>query len=454
MNKSKLTFDGGTGTVTGANFLLETGEVNILVDCGLIQGSQFADNLNRTPFAYNPADVDILIITHAHADHIGRIPKLVKDGFHGQIISTPATAELVILMLEDCVKVLADEARKAGILPLYEKDDVVHALKLWHSLPYHEKKDLGGGISLLFKDSGHILGAAMAEITREDRKITFTGDLGNSPSLLLCDTEPLEKTNYLIMESVYGDRNHEPKEERRRKLKEVIADTIKNKRTLVIPAFSLERTQVILYEMNEFFENGELQSVPVFVDSPLASRITEVYERNTDIMNDAIKKDIAGGDDVFHFPRLKFTVKAEQSHEIINVPAPKIIMAGSGMSNGGRILEHEKHYLSDKHAILLLVGYQAVGTLGRLLQDGAKSVTINKTEIPVRARIEMISGYSSHKDSDHLLDFVEQGSEGLEQVFVVMGELKSAMFLAQRINDNVSTKAICPTLGQSFDLEL
>ena len=228
---AKLTFYGGVGTVTGANFLLETGSSKILVDCGLVQGSKSAENLNRSEFIYNPAEIDYLLITHAHIDHIGRIPKLVKDGFKGQIISSPETRELAELLLADTVKILNTDAEHEGILPLYEVKDVEAALSIWNTLPYHTTKELKDGVSIYFKDAGHILGSAMIQVSRGDKKFIFTGDLGNSPSVLLKDTEWITDANYILMESVYGDRNHEPKEERIKKLKMVIEDVIKFKRT-------------------------------------------------------------------------------------------------------------------------------------------------------------------------------------------------------------------------------
>jgi metallo-beta-lactamase family protein len=454
---SKLTFYGGTGTVTGANFLLEIGDCKILIDCGLVQGQKFAENLNRTEFAYNPAEIDFLLVTHAHIDHIGRIPKLVKDGFKGQILSTPETREIAEYLFFDTAKILETEARHEGILPLYESSDILPALSLWNNLPYYTSKDLKNGISISFKDAGHILGSAMIEISHNGKKMVFTGDLGNSPSILLKDTEEITDADYLLMESVYGDRNHEPKEERHNKLKKIIEDIIKHKRTLIIPAFSLERTQMIIYEMNELFESGEIKyQVPVFIDSPLATKITSVYKRYTEDFNDKVRADISAGDDIFSFPKLKFTVQAQESMAIDNMPNPKIIIAGSGMSVGGRVILHEKHYVSNPNAEILFVGYQSVGSLGRQLQDGAKVVEIFGEKKEVRAKIESISGYSSHKDSDHLLEFVAKAteSEKLKKVFVTMGEPRSSMFLVQKLRDNLGVDAVYPEYKETIEIEL
>lgn len=454
---AKLTFYGGVGTVTGANFLLDTGNCKILVDCGLVQGQKFAENLNRTEFAYNPAEIDYLFVTHAHIDHIGRIPKLVKDGFKGQILSTPETRELSEFLLLDTVKILESEAEREGVLPIYEAQDIPPALARWNTLPYHTAKELKDGVSVYFKDAGHILGSTIIEFSRGGKKMVFTGDLGNSPSILLKDTEWITDANYILMESVYGDRNHEPKEERTKKLRQVIEDTINYKRTLIIPAFSVERTQMLIYEMNELFESGEIKTqIPVFLDSPLAINITGVYEKYTEDFNDKARADITSGDDIFNFPGLKFIVQSGESKMIERVPNPKIIMAGSGMSVGGRVVMHEKYYVDNPNAEILFVGYQAAGSLGRQLQDGATQVTIYGEKLAVRAKIDSISGYSSHKDSDHLVEFVEKATEAgkLKQVFCVMGEPKSSMFLVQKLRDNLGVDAIYPEFKQTVEIEL
>jgi len=452
----KLTFYGGTGTVTGANFLLESNDrsLKILIDCGFMQGTSISDTFNREEFPYEPSDIDFLIVTHAHMDHIGRIPKLVKDGFAGRIISTPPTKDIAEVLFDDALKILDANARKTGVLAPYDAGDVKKALSLWETIEYHKTLNLTEEVAIYLRDSGHILGSAMVEVKNNGIKTVFTGDLGNSPSLLLRDTEEIKDANYIIMESVYGDRNHEPKEERRNKLKEIIQDTISNKKVLIIPAFSLERTQMLLYEMNNFFEDNELTQIPVFLDSPLAIKITKIYQKYCNYLNETVCQEIKEGDDVFSFPRLKSTALSRESEKISFTQNPKIIIAGSGMSNGGRIIHHEKDHVGDINATILLVGYQALGTLGRRLEDGAKKVNIHGEEITVKAQILKIEGYSSHKDSDHLTELVDIASQSgsLKKVFTLMGEPKAALFLVQRIKNEVGVDAKLPDYGESVEL--
>jgi metallo-beta-lactamase family protein len=453
--RTTLTFCAGVGTTTGANFLLQDNKLQILIDCGFEQGSEFADERNREEFPYDPASIDILLITHAHIDHVGRIPKLIKDGFKGIIYSTAATRDLAEVMLADAGRILAENAKKKGILPLYEPKDIQKTFTLWKTAEYHSHIELGNDLQAYLKDAGHILGSAMYQISRKGstKNIVFTGDLGNSPSLFLNDTESIAGATYLVMESVYGDRNHESKEDRKGTLTEVIKDTIARNRTLIIPAFSLERTQDILFEINDLVEGNVIKPIPVFLDSPLGSEVTAIYKKYTNYFNDAAKK-LVHTDDVFDFPKLKFTIQRSESEVIHRTGNPKIIIAGSGMSSGGRVLSHEAFYLGRKDATLLFVGYQSVGTFGRRILDGAKEVTLQGQPIRVHAEIKSIMGYSSHKDSDHLIDFVAEAGSSLKKVYVAMGEPKSSLFLVQRLGDYLNVDAVYPKRGETVQLDL
>lgn len=466
--KTILSFHGGVGSVTGSNFLLAGERTKLFIDCGLIQGERFANEANREPFPYDPASVDFLLVTHAHIDHIGRIPKLVRDGFKGTIFSTAETKELTEIMLSDAFSLMRSECKDPEDM-LYGEKDISSALAQWKTYPYREPFRVGE-FEAMFKDAGHILGSAMIEISRgstskalerlnlenrgTQRKIVFTGDLGNSPSPLLRDTEAITDATYLVMESVYGDRNHEGLEERRQRLAQFINESAERGGALLIPCFSLEKTQALLYEMDELAEYKQIPSVPVFLDSPLAIKVTEVYRRRIENLNDAAKKKLARGDDIFKFPTLQLTGHPRDSEAIFRAPNPKIIIAGSGMSTGGRIIGHERRYLSDPASAILFVGYQAAGSLGRMIQEGVRKVTIENEEIAVRAKVETITGYSSHKDRDRLFDFVAQSTDTLEKVFVVMGEPRASLFLAQRIRDYLGVEAIVPKLGDSVEIEI
>lgn len=453
LKKAKLTFSSGTNGPTGSNFLLEAGGKKILIDCGLIQGSKVSEEENREPFVYDPASIDALFVTHAHLDHIGRVPLLVKSGFRGKIYSTPPTKDLAEIMVEDGLHLMEKEAKHEGKEAIYGTDDIKKALSLWEGLPYHQELSITDDMSVKLYDAGHILGSAMVEITYNSKKILFTGDLGNSPAPLLKDTEYLSDIDYLVIESVYGDRVHERREERKELLENIIEDTIGKRGILLIPAFSLERTQELLFEINDLVEHDRIPETPVFLDSPLAIKATAVYKKYEDYFNTDAQAVIRSGDDVFDFPMLKFTPDAEDSKAILGVPPPKVIIAGSGMSNGGRILHHEKNYLSDPKTTLLLVGYQSVGTPGRLMQEGAKFVKIMGEEIEVRARVESIHGYSAHRDTNGLFDFVDYMKDTVQKVFAVMGEPKATSFLAQRLRDYLGLKTFVPKRGESVELE-
>ncbi|PIR82792.1 MBL fold metallo-hydrolase [Candidatus Kaiserbacteria bacterium CG10_big_fil_rev_8_21_14_0_10_59_10] len=457
-DNTRITFYGGAGEVTGVSILLETrgGEekgARILLDCGLLQREHACDATNAADFAFAPASLDALVVSHAHADHIGRIPRLVRHGFRGHIHSTAPTKELAALMFEDAYTIMRSEADTHGCELLYEHKDITQALSQWRVYGYHEPVRLSDGVSAEFLDAGHILGSAMVRLTRAGRTLLFTGDLGNSPEPLLRDTESPAGAEYLITESVYGDRAHEGRAGRKEALRRAIEDARARKGTLLIPSFSIERTQILLHEINSMVESGDLAPIPVYLDSPLAIRVTDVYRRFAAYLNDEVQARIAAGDDPFDFSGLSLTPKAEQSEGIHRAPDPKIIIAGSGMSHGGRIREHERRYLSDKNAAVLFVGYQSPGSLGRRIRDGAKEVSIDGVRVKVRAHIGEVTGYSGHKDRDALLAFAEQAAPTLKNVFVALGETRSSAFLAQRIRDFLDLETVVPERGASYTIE-
>ncbi|KKR41683.1 MAG: Metallo-beta-lactamase family protein [Candidatus Nomurabacteria bacterium GW2011_GWF2_40_12] len=385
---AKITFAGGTGSVTGANFLLEIENKKILVDCGLTQGVKMADDINWDPFPYDPKSIDILFITHAHIDHIGRIPKLVDEGFRGKIYSTKPTLGLSGIMLEDTMEILGKNTA-LHLNKIYTPENIKLALSLWKGFEYHENIKISESLEVSFLNSGHILGSAMVQFIYNGKKILFTGDLGNSPSPLLPDTDKVTDVDYLIMESVYGDRNHESRQDRRRFLEGVIEDNYRRKGTLVIPTFSLERSQELLFELDALVDNKRIPVMPIFFDSPLAIRLTEVFKQYKSYFNEAAQAAMSPGEHLFDFQGLRNTLKSEESKMIMNIPNPKIVIAGSGMSTGGRIVHHEKNYLPDPNNTLLLTGYQSIGTPGRLIREGVSglilkpSLAIRGTKIPM-----------------------------------------------------------------------
>ena len=450
--KSTLTFYGGVGTVTGANFLLTTPKSKILVDCGMFQGQKMCEDSNGASFPYDVSKIDALLITHAHIDHIGRIPKLVKEGFTGTIYSTPQTRELAEVMLPDAAHILGEEAHKCGSLPAYLPEDVPAVFEKWETIPYYTTRAVGD-VSVYLKDAGHVLGSAFVECSHESfGKIVFSGDLGNSPSPILRDTDVVTDAEYLLIESVYGDRVHEPVHDRRAVLEDIIESVISKRGTLLIPAFSLERTQAVLFDINVLVEARRIPRIPVFLDAPLAIKVTDVYRRSIDLFNKEAQEIIHSGDDIFSFEGLKLVTTPDASRAIHSTGGPKIIIAGSGMSHGGRIIGHEQHYLSDASSTVLIVGYQTPGSLGRELQDGAGSVTIHGEKVPVRARVETLRAYSGHRDLDGLLEFVSTSSLTLKKVFVVMGEPKSSQFLTQRLRDFLGIDATAPNAGDTVTL--
>lgn len=452
--ESKITFHGGAGSVTGANFLFESGETKFLVDCGLAQGRHNAEEDNWKPFAYDPASIPLLIVTHAHIDHIGRIPKLVKDGFKGKILSTEATLAVAGPLLMDSMDLLRHDAIKHGREELYNEKDIHNALSLWEGIGYHESREVGGGISIEFFDAGHILGSAMVKVARGNRSMVFTGDLGGGNSPLLSTYEKLGAIDYLLMESVYGDRTRTHDEDHVMQLAAAIQDIAERKGTLLIPAFSTERTQDILYEIRGLLHEKKVPSMPVYVDSPLAQKVTDAFLSHPKYFSPAMQERINAGEHIFSFPELHMVESAEASREISNRQGPKIIIAGSGMSNGGRVHGHEKVVLPDKNSTVLIVGYQAAGSLGRRLVEGDKNVLIQSERIRVQAKIEVVYGYSAHMDGAQLLEFVGEVAETVEQVFVVMGEPAASGFLAQRIRDYLGVKAVAPAAGTSATIEL
>lgn len=448
----KLYFYGGARAVTGALYLLETSGLKILVDCGLIQGSHFCSKHNYDPFPFKPAGIDFLILTHAHIDHCGRIPKLWRDGFRGQIIATPPTKDLAYINLLDSQQLIERESAERNLPPLFSQADITGALALFEPLSYQKIRVLSAGVAVTLHDAGHILGSAVVELVAGGRKIIFSGDLGNAPSPFLNAPAIFSDPSYVVMESTYGDRLHGDRARRKDLLEDVIEETAGRGGTLMIPVFAIERTQEILFEINELVENHRVPAVPVFVDSPLAIKATAIYKQYLDYFNPAAQTLMTSGDDLFHFPGLKETRTVQESKEINAVAGPKIILAGSGMSAGGRIVHHERRYLDDPNNTILMVGYQSPGTLGRRLLAGERRVKIMDRWVDVKAEVRQIDGYSGHADQEGLLNWASRFRLSAKQVFVVQGEDHASQTLALLLRDNFGLNAHVPMLGEPAEL--
>lgn len=452
----KIKFMGGTGRVTGSCFLLEAEDKKILIDCGLFQGDAASRGKNHEPFTFDCAQIDALVVTHSHMDHIGRIPKLYRDGFANKTYSTNPTYDLAEIFLEDTLKLMKNEERRNPEHgTIWDQGDMDKALRSWERLGYRQPFNIGN-IKVEFLDAGHILGSAFIKISAEGKVVVFSGDLGNPPVPIIEDTEIIEKADYVVMESTYGNRFHEATKGREDALREILDIIYNRKGVLLLPAFAMERTQELLYEINNLVENHIIEGTGVFLDSPLAIKATEIYYKYQDYFDREALEKIKSGDDLFDFRGLTITKSGEESRKILGAKNPKVIIAGSGMSTGGRILSHEINYLEDPNNMILFIGFQVRGTLGRRIKDGEKVVKIMGQEIHVNAEVREISGYSAHADQPKLLNWLREmcdiEAEKPKKVFLIHGEPESEQVLDDKIKAELKLDVVVPTEEEEITL--
>jgi metallo-beta-lactamase family protein len=473
----KVTFLGATKTVTGSNFLVEGAGKKFLVDCGMYQGSAADEYENEAPFLFNVDEIDFVLLTHAHIDHSGRIPKLYNEGYRNPVIATKATCDLCSIMLPDSGHIQEMEAewknkkreRKGEdpIPPMYTAEDAAKSIEIFKPVQYNEIVDIDENIKARFNDAGHMLGSSIIEVwiteNGETKKIVFTGDLGNNDIPLLSPPTMISDADYLVMESTYGNRLHMRNDDKAEIFLNVVYETLEKGGTVVIPSFAVGRTQEILYELNrikdkkddeEFYKKYQkLMSVPVYVDSPLAISATEIFKENMNLFNEETQEIINAGDNPLEFSGLKFTRTAEESKALNASEESSIIISASGMCEVGRIKHHLKHHLWEPNSTILFVGYQAPGTLGRKLVDGEKKVKIFGEEIAVNARVEYIEGYSGHADQEWLMNFVYSFTNPPKHIFLVHGEPEGQVVLKQKLEENTEIPITIPDFGETYEID-
>ncbi|WP_066634837.1 MBL fold metallo-hydrolase RNA specificity domain-containing protein [Desulfolucanica intricata] len=462
----RIRFLGAAQTVTGSCHLLEIGSKRIMVDCGMFQGSRPIRERNYQSFLVPPNSVDCVLLTHAHIDHSGLLPKLVKHGFSGPIYATQATGDLLEVMLPDSGHIQEVEverknrkARRAGkklIEPIYTVDDAYKTISFVRKVKYNEVFRLDNNITARFLDAGHILGSAILELwivegTRQT-KLVFTGDLGNLNAPFVNDPAAVEEADYVIMESTYGNRLHKDRENKLELLKEVIHETYQKGGNLVIPAFAVERTQDLLYDLNQLARSGQLPPMKVYIDSPMAVAATNIFKKHPECFDEETRLLIREGFNPLALPGLTFSVTADESKAINEISGGAIILSASGMCDAGRIKHHLKHNLWRPESTILFVGYQASGTKGQRLLAGEKTIRIHGEEIAVRADIRNIDGFSAHADQKGLLNWVRQFKTKPKRIFVVHGEPESSATLAELITKETGIATNVPVWQQEVEL--
>jgi metallo-beta-lactamase family protein len=464
---AKLSFLGAAQNVTGSKFLLETDNKKILIDCGLYQERKLKSR-NWEPFPFDPASIDAMLLTHAHVDHSGLIPKLVKNGFKGPIYCTNATADIVKIILLDAAHLQEEDAafkkkrhekekRKGPYpeIPLYTTEDAEASFSYFTGVNYREAVNLGDGVSATFHDAGHVLGSSTIKVTvtrdGETRSVLFSGDVGRDDKPILKDPYEYKEIDYAVVESTYGNRVHEEPKDIGEKLAEIVNSTVKAGGNIIVPSFALQRAQEVLYYMNKLLLENKIPDIPVYLDSPMAIRITEVFKQYRELYDREMTQMVSQDRSPFDFPGLIMVQTSEESKQLNYLTKPAMIIAGAGMCNGGRIKHHLVNNITRPESTILFVGYQAVGTLGRSIVDGIKKVRILGQRYPVRARVTEITGFSAHADRNELLEWMSGINP--RRVFVVHGEIKSAKEFGKFLRQERGWKVNVPMYGESAALD-
>lgn len=469
----KVKFIGATGgIVTGSSYLLEFPKSTFLVDCGMYQGEENVERLNFEPFPFDPARLDYVLLTHAHLDHVGLLPKLVKHGFTGKIICTDATKSLAEIIMMDAAKIQEEDAyyrnndrsnnvHEEGSYskgePLYTRDDIAAVMAAFETYPIGEQVKLGPDMSFRMREAGHILGSVTFEMwftnsQGRERKLVMSGDLGQTGARIIKDPDFIREADYVIMESTYGGRNHRDKNSTLLELLSILQEASKQKARVIIPTFAVERAQELLYEMNLFVERKLLKGLKFYVDSPLAIKATEIFRAYKRYYDEDAMALVHSGDDPFSFRGLEYTESVHDSRRIAGERGA-VIMAGSGMCTGGRVLHHLMNTLPHRDAHIVFVGFQVPGTLGRKLVDGAKMVRIHGVEVPVQAQIHTLNGFSAHADQHDLLYWLRSFGHSPKEVFITHGDQTNRTVFAELVRNELQLNAVIPEPGQEYELD-
>lgn len=466
----KLSFHGAAREVTGSCHQVEVKDTNgkthqYLFDCGMFQGEHMCGSKNKDEFGFDPKTIEAVFVSHPHADHTGRLAKIVSEGFKGAIYMVEPCVGLSKLVLEDALHIMKEEAEKCGSVVLYEMVDVERAFAQVKAVSYHEHLEVAPGIVVMFHEAGHVLGSSYISIDapavaphgamagEEGKRLVYSGDIGNDDVPILPDTEPMSHADIVICESTYGHREHEPIEQRARLLKEAIQQIIHDRGVLMIPAFSIERTQELLYEIDQLLQKDLKTKIPIFLDSPMAIRATELYRQFQNYLTFDAPLMSEPDKDFFSFPNLRETLSREESKQINDVTPPMIIIAGSGMMSGGRIMHHLRRYLPDHKNRVLIIGYQAAGTLGRRIYEGAKSVRIFAEEVQVRAQVSAIGAFSAHGDMNKLTRWLRPEDGKIpKKIFLVHGDPEAKEVFATHLRHTLGTEVVIPEYQSTHEV--